>query len=70
MRIKTSKSKNPISYSVIKDVYRNGKRTTQVVKALGNHEEILEKNPGVDPKEWAKDYAEQLTLEEKDFCPI
>ena len=43
MRIKTSKSKNPISYSVIKDVYINGKRTTQVVKAQGDHEEILEK---------------------------
>lgn len=66
MRIKISKSKNSISYSVIKDVYRNGKRTTKVVKALGNHEEILERYPGVDPKEWAKDYAEQLTLEEKD----
>jgi len=66
MRIKKSKSKNSISYSVIKDVYRNGKRTTKVVEALGNHEEILEKYPGVDPMEWAKDYAEQLTREEKD----
>lgn len=66
MRIKTSKSKNSISYYVIKDITRNGKRTTKVVEALGNHEEILEKHPGVDPMEWAKEYAKQLTLEEKD----
>lgn len=66
MRVKTSKSKNSISYSVIKDVTRNGKRTTKVVETLGNHEEISEKHPGVDPMEWAKDYAKRLTLEEKD----
>lgn len=66
MRVKTSKSKNSISYSVIKDIYRNGKRTTKVVETLGNHEEILKKHPGVDPMEWAKAYAERLTLEEKD----
>lgn len=65
MRIKTSRSKNSISYSVIKDVYRNGKRTTKVVETLGNHEEILKEHPGVDPMTWAKEYAKQLTLEEK-----
>lgn len=66
MRVKTSKSKNSISYSIIKGIYRNGKRTTKVVETLGNHEEILERHPGVDPMEWAKEYAERLTLEEKD----
>ncbi|GAB3803514.1 IS1634 family transposase [Virgibacillus kimchii] len=66
MRIKKSVSKGSTSYSVIKDVYRNGKKTSKVVEALGNDEEILEKHPGVDPYTWAKEYAKKLTQEEKE----
>lgn len=65
MRIKVSRSKNSESYFVIKDIYKNNKRTTKVVEALGNRQEILEKHPGVDPLEWAKNYAKQLKEEEK-----
>jgi len=65
MRIKVSRSKNSESYFVIKDIYRNNKRTTKVVEALGNRQEILERHPGVDPLEWAKNYAKQLKEEEK-----
>jgi transposase len=64
VRIKKSVSKNSTSYSVIKDVYRNGKKTSKVIEALGNEEEILEKHPGVDPYTWAKEYAKQLTQED------
>src|SRR5699024_12426131 len=66
VRIKKSVSKGSTSYSVIKDVYRNGKKTSKVVEALGNDEEILEKHPGVDPYTWAKEYAKKLTQEEKE----
>lgn len=66
MRIKKSVSKGSTSYSVIKDVYRNGKKTSKVVEALGNDEEILEKHPGVDPYTWAKEYAKKLTRKEKE----
>lgn len=66
MRVKRSFSKNSTSYSIIKDVYRDGKKTSKVVEALGNDEEILKKHPGVDPYTWAKEYAEKLTQEEKD----
>lgn len=67
MRIKVSRSKNNSrSYFVIKDIYRDNKRTTKVVEALGNHEEILEKHPGVDPYTWAKEYAKKRTQEEKE----
>ncbi|WP_269412169.1 IS1634 family transposase [Lentibacillus daqui] len=66
MRIKVSRSKNSTSYFVIKDIYRNNKRTTKVVESLGNHEEILKKHPGIDPYTWAKEYAKKLTLEEKE----
>lgn len=65
MRIKVSKSKNSESYFVIKDITKNGKRTTKVVEALGNRSDILKKHPNVDPYEWAKQYAQKLTDEDK-----
>jgi len=66
MRVKKSISKNSTSYSIIKDVYRNGKKSSKVVEALGNDEEILAKHPGVDPYTWAKEYAKELTRKEKE----
>src|SRR5690625_4789000 len=66
MRVKRSVSKNSTSYSIIKDIYRNGKKTSKVVEALGNDEDILRKHPGVDPYTWAKEYAKKLTQEEKE----
>lgn len=66
MRIKPSKSGNSISYSIIKDIYSDdGKRTTMVVKSLGNAEQILKDHPGVDPEEWAREQARILTEQEK-----
>lgn len=50
---------------MIKDIYRNNKRTTKVVESLGNDKDILSKYPDVDPYTWAKEYAKKLTLEEK-----
>ena len=61
MRIKVSRSKHSESYFVIKDIYKNKKRTTKVVEALGNREDIQRKHPGVEPLEWAKSYA-------SDYC--
>lgn len=66
MRVKKSVSKNSTSYSIIKDVFRNGKKSSKVVEALGNDEEILVKHPGVDPYTWAKEYAKELTQKEKE----
>lgn len=66
MRIKKSVSKNSVSYSVIENVRDiNGKSTTKVVESLGNEDEIREKHPGMDPEEWAKDYAKKLTKQKK-----
>lgn len=65
MRIKVSRSKNSESYFVIKDIYKNKKRTTKVVEALGNREDIQRKHPGIDPLEWAMSYAKKLKEEEK-----
>src|SRR5690554_2564879 len=64
MRIKKSVSKNSVSYSVIENVRDiNGKSTTKVVEALGNEQQIREKHPGVDPEQWARAYAKNLTME-------
>lgn len=66
MRIKKSVSKNSVSYSVIENVRDiNGKSTTKVVEALGNEEQIRKNHPGVDPEEWAREYAKKLTEEKK-----
>lgn len=66
MRIKKSVSKNSVSYSVIENVRDiNGRSTTKVVEALGNEKEIREKHPGVDPEEWAREYAKKLTEQKK-----
>ncbi|GEN56547.1 hypothetical protein GCM10012290_11910 [Halolactibacillus alkaliphilus] len=66
MRIKKSISKNSISYSIIENVRDiNGKSTTRVIEALGNEQEIREKQPGVDSEEWARQYAMKLTEEQK-----
>lgn len=66
MRIKKSISKNSVSYSVIENVRDiNGKSTTKVIETLGNEQQIRERNPGVDPEEWARAYAKRLTEEAK-----
>ena len=49
-RIKTSTSKNSISYSIIEDYNRNGKRTTKVIEKIGNYNKIapLANTEGID----------------------
>lgn len=65
MRVKTVKAKNgSISYAIIQDIYKeNGKRSTQIVRNLGNDAKIRQENPGVDPMQYALDIAKQLTQE-------
>lgn len=57
-RIKTSKSKNSESYSIIEDYYRNGKRTTRVVEKIGNYNKVfkLASEEGVDINAWLDNY--------------
>lgn len=65
MRVKISKSKNSESYSIIKDVNINGKRSTKIVETLGNAAQIKAKYPNLNPYEWACEYAKKLSAEEK-----
>lgn len=66
MRVKKSISKNSVSYSIIKDITKNGKRTSVIVERLGNEKEILQKHPEADSAEaFAKAYAKSLNEKEK-----
>ena len=65
MRLNTVKSPNAISYYVIKDYTKNGKRSTKVVEKLGTHEELLAKCGNTDPVAWAKAYVEDLNRQER-----
>lgn len=66
MRVKKSVSKNgSVSYSVIKDVTVDGKRTTKIVERLGNAHQIKAKHPDMDPEDFAKKRAKELTEQEK-----
>lgn len=65
MRLKITKSKNSASLYVIKDVIRNGKRTTKIVEKLGTLEELKKKLKNEDPIEWSKKYIKNLNDQEK-----
>ena len=56
MRLKISKSKNTILFYIIKDYTRNGKRSTKIVKRIGNLEDVKTMAGDMDYKEWLKEY--------------
>ncbi len=66
MRLKTSESKNSLSFYVINDVYKNGKRTSRIVEKLGTEAELRKKLNGQDPYRWAKEYITELNRKEKE----
>jgi transposase len=66
MRLNTVKSPNAVSYYVIKDYKKDGKRSTKVVEKLGTHEEMLAKCGDREPLAWAKAYVEELNRQEKE----
>ena len=65
MRLGYSKSKNTIQFYVMKDTIKNGKRSTKIVKKLGNLQTVTKKANGQDPYVWAKKYIEDLNLQEQ-----
>jgi transposase len=66
MRLNTVKSPNATSYYVIKDIEKDGKRSTRVVEKLGTREDLLTKCSDQDPIDWAKAYIEDLNRQEKE----
>lgn len=65
MRLSISKSKNSISYYVIRTVRKNGRSTTERVRKLGTHAELLKTLNRQDPEEWAKREVERMNAEEE-----
>ena len=65
MRIKITKNKNTIHYTIIKDIYKNNKRTTCVYENMGTIEKIKERAGNEDPLEWLKNYVAELNKKHK-----
>lgn len=63
MRLKTSKSKNTTLFYIIKDYTKNGKRSTKIVKRIGNLEDIKTMASNQDYKKWLKDYVNKYNEE-------
>lgn len=56
MRLKISKSKNTTLFYIIKDYTRNGKRSTKIVKRIGNLDDVNTMAGNQDYKVWLKEY--------------
>lgn len=71
MRIRTTKTKNTIQYAIIKDVNKNGKRTTCVYENIGNLDKLKQRAKDEDPIEWLKKYVQELNIKDKeDNLPV
>lgn len=66
MRVQITKSKNAECFYIVKSVRKFGKNTNVVVEKLGNLEEVTARANGRDPYEWAKEYAAELTRQDKE----
>ena len=66
MRIKKTISKNFEFYYIIKDINRNGKRTTKIVEKLGKIDDIKKRANNEDPMIWLANYVNDLTLKENE----
>ena len=65
MRINKTKSKNQVHYSIIKDITKNGKRTTCVYENIGNLDKLKKRAGDMDPIEWLDDYVKKLNEQNK-----
>lgn len=60
MRLKITKTKSDTNYYIIKDVIKNGKRTTEIFEKLGNIGQISKRSNGEEPLVWVNKYIENL----------
>ena len=66
MRLSISKSKNSVLFYIIESTYINKKHSTRIIEKLGSLEEVKAKAGDEDPISWAKNYALELTKQDKD----
>ena len=71
MRYKTTKTKNTTQYTIIQDIYKNGKRTTCVYENIGNYDKLKLRAGNEDPITWLNNYVKELNKKMKeDSLPI
>lgn len=71
MRINKTKSKNQEHYSIIKDITKNGKRTTCVYENIGSFDKLKKRAGNQDPIEWLRQYVKELNIQQKqDSLPV
>lgn len=71
MRYKTTETKNTIQYTIIKDINKNGKRTTCVYENIGNLDKLKQRAGDMDPIEWLNQYIKELNiLERQEKLPV
>ena len=63
MRLKMSKSKNTTLFYIIKDYTKNGKRSTKIVKRIGNIEDVKIMAGNMDYNIWLKEYVKKFNEE-------
>lgn len=63
MRLKISKSKNTTIFYIIKDYTKNGKRSTKIVKRIGNLNDIKIMAGNTDYNVWLKEYIKKYNDE-------
>ena len=63
MRLGISKSKNSTLFYIIKDYTKSGKRSTKIVKKIGNLEEVKKMAGDIDYKIWLKNYVKKYNEE-------
>lgn len=66
MRINKTKSKNNVHYSIIQDITKNGKRTTNVYENIGNLEKLKQRAGDEDPIVWLENYVKELNRKHKE----
>ena len=66
MRINKTKSKNQEHFSIIKDITKNGKRTTFVFENIGNLDKLKQRAGDTDPLQWLQKYVEELNKKDKE----
>lgn len=60
MRLRKVRTKNTLQYAIIKDINKNGKRTTCIYENLGTLDKIKLRCGSEDPMEWLKKYVNDL----------
>ena len=66
MRIRTIKTTNTVQYAIIKDINRNGKRTTCIYENLGTLDKIRQRAGNQDPLVWLDNYVKELNRKSKE----